>query len=178
MGEFTYAQVGATDEGRVPPAGYRHLRYRAMVGSGSRDFAAAGAALLDWRMHRALGIVRLDADADEAAPGVLVTVHLGAGPLRVHAPCRVVWAARGPRRAGWAYGTLPGHPERGEESFVGELDDAGTVWLTVTAFSRPARWFTRLAGPLVPPFQRLYARRCAQVLRRITVARTRAAESD
>ncbi len=52
-------------------------------------------------------------------------------------------------RQGFAYGTLKGHPERGEESFVIERDvHTGTVTATVRAFSRPGRWSTKLLGPI------------------------------
>jgi uncharacterized protein (UPF0548 family) len=160
----TYPESGATREGGPLPAGYAHLRYRARIGDGAEAFAAAGEAVLTWRLHRAMG-VRPTADADRAAPGVRVTVRLGIGPLGLTAPCEVVWAEDGPGRAGFGYGTLAGHPECGEEGFLVELDPDGAVWLAVTAFSRPARWYTRAAGPLVPLFQRLYVRRCGQVLR-------------
>lgn len=171
---FSYAEVGATRDGDALPSGYSHLRYRVRIGSGPAVFAAAGAAVLGWDLLRGVG-VRPTADAERAAPGVRVQVHLGAGRLALTAPCEVVWAEDGPNRAGFAYGTLPGHPERGEEGFLVELDGSddpggeqgGAVWFTVTAFSRPDRWFTRAAGPLVPVFQRLYARRCGQVLRRL-----------
>jgi uncharacterized protein (UPF0548 family) len=44
-------------------------------------------------------------------PGTDVLAHLG--PIRV--PCRVVYVLDEPERRGFAYGTLPGHPESGEE---------------------------------------------------------------
>lgn len=97
-----------------------------------------------------------------------VVIGLGVGPLRLRAPCRIVWTREEERYAGWAYGTLPGHPESGEESFVVHLDDEGDVWLTVTAFSRPATAAARLAGPFGRVFQRSYARRCGAVLRRLS----------
>lgn len=164
---FSYDEVGATlDPAADLPTGYAHLFHRTWLGSGPAAFAAAGDAVLGWRMHRAVG-VRLRTDAQRAAPGGLVTVLLGVGRVGLTAPCAVVWALDEPTRAGFAYGTLPGHPECGEESFLVELAEDGTVWFTLTAFSRPARWFTRAGGPLVPLFQRLYARRCGSVLRRI-----------
>ncbi|NEC24389.1 DUF1990 family protein, partial [Streptomyces parvus] len=73
-------------------------------------------------------------------------------------------------RTGFGYGTLTGHPERGEECFVVDLADDGTVWFTVLAFSRPASWYARIAGPLVPPVQLWYARRLGRTLRRIVAA--------
>ncbi|WP_058044623.1 DUF1990 family protein [Streptomyces roseifaciens] len=160
---LTYAEAGATAR-RPLPAGYHHLREVGYLGRGRPVFEAAADALLSWRMHRAAG-VRIPAGTLPAAPGVTVDLSLGLGPLRASGTCAVVWAVREERRAGFAYGTLPGHPECGEESFVVTLDGAEDVRLAVTAFSRPARWFTRAAGPLVPAFQRRYARHCARVLR-------------
>lgn len=163
---FSYPEIGATcDPGGLPPAGYRRLHVRTRLGAGAEVLRRAGEQVLGWRMHRAVG-VRIDATAPEAAAGVRVTVGL----WRLRAPCAVVWAVREPRRVGFAYGTLPGHPERGEEAFLVTMDeaDADSVWLHVIAFSRPARWYTALAGPLVPVFQRAYARRCGVVLRRLS----------
>ncbi|GIG86858.1 DUF1990 family protein [Plantactinospora endophytica] len=163
MPGLTYAEVGATRTGALP-AGYRHLRYRAALPSDG--FTRAGEAVLSWQMHRAMG-VRIEASAPRAEPGGTVTAGLGLGRLRLAAPCEVVWTVRDERRAGFGYGTLPGHPMRGEEAFLVEVADDGRVWFTVTAFSRPASPLTRLAGPLVPLFQRGYAWRCASVLRRL-----------
>lgn len=164
----TYAEAGATRDDVLPP-GYHHLRHRTLIGHGRAVFEAAGAAVLDWRMHRAIP-VRLTAPRDHAVPGIDVTVFLGVGRIGVSAPCRIVWTAEASAHAaqiGFGYGTLPGHPECGEESFSVRLADDGSVWFTVTAFSRPASRITRAAGPLVPVLQHLYARRCGHVLRRL-----------
>ncbi len=63
---------------------------------------------------------------------------MGAGPVRITAPCRVVYTVNEPDRQGFACGTLPGHPECGEEAFLVERDDDGAVTFAITAFSRPA----------------------------------------
>ncbi|MGN9909160.1 DUF1990 family protein [Phytohabitans sp. LJ34] len=161
----TYPEKGATRRGPLP-AGYRHLRYRTRVGAGETAFARAVEAVFTWRMHAAMG-VPIRASAPRAATGGAVTARPGIGPIRMTAPCVVVWAEEGERRAGWGYGTTTGHPLRGEEAFVVTLDGDGAVWLEVVAFSRPVRWWVWLAGPLVPPFQRLYAHRCGAALRRL-----------
>ncbi|WP_228980756.1 DUF1990 family protein [Streptomyces sp. DH12] len=163
---LTYPEVGATRSAALP-AGYHHLSHREPIGRGRDAFEAAGAAVTTWRMHRASG-ARVHAEAVRAAPGVRLRVAVGVGRLAYAVPCEVVWTVHEERRAGFAYGTLDGHPECGEESFVVELRPDGTVWFTVTAFSRPARWYTSLAGPIVPVAQRWYARRLGRTLRRIT----------
>jgi uncharacterized protein (UPF0548 family) len=165
--DFSYRAVGATGEPGwpLPPAGFHLFRIRTRLGAGKAVYRAAGRALLDWRMHRAVGVT-IDA-GPEAETGGTVVVGLGLGRLRLHAPCRVVWVVREDRRTGFAYGTLPGHPECGEEAFEVTHAEDGSVWLTVTAFSRPASWYTRVAGPLGRAAQRAYARRCGRVLRRL-----------
>jgi uncharacterized protein (UPF0548 family) len=164
---LNYPGIGATqqDPGEWP-AGYRTLRVSGQVGRGDEDFAVAADAVMTWRMHRTAG-VRFGTDARRAAAGVRIVVGLGVGSLRTHAPCRVVWTVERQGRTGWAYGTLPGHPLRGEEAFVVVRDDDGTVRLEVLAFSTPATWVTAAAGPLLRFFQGWYARRTARVLRRI-----------
>ncbi|MDX6743438.1 DUF1990 domain-containing protein [Actinocorallia sp. A-T 12471] len=158
---FTYAEVGATREEALPP-GYSHLRVRRTIGHGEAAYRAAAEALMTFAMHRGIP-VGVRAGADRAAEGVPVTVTL-AGLVR--APCRIVWTVEEPRRTGWAYGTLAGHPESGEESFVVEHHADDAVTLTVTAFSRPALALLRPLQPLIVPLQRLYALRCAGVLRK------------
>ncbi|MGX1885056.1 DUF1990 family protein [Streptomyces sp. NPDC055287] len=165
MSRLNYPETGATRQDTLP-AGYHHLRHRVPVGTGRAAFETAGAAVTTWRLHRESG-VKVRADAVRAAPGVAVECSLGVGPLRVAAPCEVVWTAYENDRIGFAYGTTGRHPELGEESFVVERADDGTVWFTVTAFSRAGRWYTRLAGPVVPACQHWYARRLGRTLRRI-----------
>lgn len=165
-GGLTYAEVGATRDDALP-AGYRHLHYRTHLGEGAAVMTSAAEALLSWRMHEAMG-VRLQASAPRATAGVTVLTRPGLGPLRVAAPCRVIWAEEAPSRAGFGYGTAQGHPLRGEEAFVVTLDPDNRVWFDVRSFSRPARWYVRLAGPAVPLLQRAYAHRCGAVLRRLS----------
>jgi uncharacterized protein (UPF0548 family) len=162
--DFTYEAVGAT-RGTLDacPPGFRPMNVRTRIGEGEGVFRRAAEALLTWEMHREMG-VGIDATADRAAPDVDVTVTL-AGILT--APCRIIWTVEEPRRAGWAYGTLDGHPESGEEAFVVDRTGDGTVWLTVAAFSRPEAWYARAGGPVTRAFQRAYARRCGTVLRRL-----------
>jgi uncharacterized protein (UPF0548 family) len=157
VNHVTYAPVGATRQGELPP-GYRHLRYRLLLGTGADLFERAGEAIVTFRMHRATG-ARVRSSGARAAPGVRITV--GVGPLR--APCEVIWATPG----GFAYGTLPGHPATGEEAFRVERDGDDRVWFTVTAYSRPAGVAMRLGGPVAVLFQHVYARLCGRALRRL-----------
>lgn len=80
-------------------------------------------------------------------------------PFGIRSPVRVVYVIDEPLRRGFAYGTLPGHPEDGEEAFVVEQAADGSVWLTVTAFSRPSSRFWRAVSPALRVAQELITRR-------------------
>lgn len=156
----TYPEAGATQaavlDGAPLPAGYHHLRYRREVGHGQAAFVAAGTAVMSWQMHRGAGI-RVAAQEPVARTDATMVSALGVGPLHLSAPCRIVWTVDEPRRRGFGYATLPGHPEMGEEAFLVERDARDVVSLTVVAFSRPALWYTRAVAPLVAPLQRVAA---------------------
>jgi uncharacterized protein (UPF0548 family) len=107
---------------------------------------------MTWGVQRGAGLLVVPGGRVEV--GSTQRLGLGVGPLRLWAPCRVVYVVDEPGRRGFAYGTLPGHPERGEESFVVSIDADDVVEFTVTAFSRPARWFARLGGPVTKLAQR------------------------
>ncbi|WP_410050073.1 DUF1990 family protein [Actinomadura sp. CNU-125] len=92
-------------------------------------------------------------------------VAVGGRAAAAAGACGWCGATEDERRAGFGYGTLPGHAMAGEESFVVDIDGTGAVWLTITSFSRPTTAVARLAGPFAPVFQRLYARTCGIVLR-------------
>lgn len=148
---LTYPEVGAT-AGDLPP-GYHHLRRRALIGRGHEDFEQAGAALMTWDMHRRAGLT-VAADTPPVELGGDVRLTWSVGPVRVAIPCRVVRVVDQPDVRGFAYGTLPGHPEQGEESFMVCRDEAGQVTLDIVAFSRPGRWWSRLGAPVAGVVQR------------------------
>ncbi|GAA3742408.1 DUF1990 domain-containing protein [Leifsonia bigeumensis] len=77
----------------------------------------------------------------------------------VHAPCRVIYVIDEPNRKGFAYGTLPGHPESGEEAFIVDQTEDGSVWLTIRAFSRPAGWLWWMVYPVLRLTQTMITRR-------------------
>ena len=114
---LTYTEVGAT-AGPLP-AGYHHVQKSAAIGRGRRRFEEAAEKGMRWGMLRGAGL-RVEATSEVAAVGSEVIVHLG--PVR--APCRVVYVVDEPDRRGFAYGTLPGHAESGEELFVVRYDPA------------------------------------------------------
>ncbi len=119
---------------------------------------------MSWQMHSRAGL-QVVPSAPRAARDVVALMRFGVAGRGLVIPCRVVYEVAEERRIGFAYGTLPGHPERGEESFVIELFDDERVRLQISAFSTPARWFTRLGGPASRRAQALMTDRYIRALR-------------
>lgn len=156
---FTYPHIGRTrelvfGEAGQAPAGYNLVRRTATLGHGDVAFARAREQLRSWAAQRRTGAVVHPPDTPPAE-GLTVLVAPGIGPFRLLVPCRVVWTVDEPDSVGFGYGTLPGHPVSGEEAFVARRDASGEVRGTILAFSRPATWYMRLAGPVGRVAQRL-----------------------
>jgi uncharacterized protein (UPF0548 family) len=150
---LTYSEVGATKG--VLPRGYHHVHESAVIGHGRPRFDEAADAVMRWGMLRGAG-VRVEATTEVAEVGSEVIVRLG--PVR--APCRVVYVVDEPNHRGFAYGTLPGHAETGEELFAVRYDPTSeAVTAEVTAFSRHGTWWSRLAGPFTALVQRTVSKR-------------------
>ncbi len=154
--QVTYEEPGRTRSKELP-SGYRHDHLAATVGHGEADWGRAQDAIRRWQAHHGARVTVTPA----AAPieeGSTVVVSRGLGPVLLVAPCRIVYTTATTTRFGFAYGTLPGHPERGEEAFHVTFED-GRVVAEIVAFSRPADLLTRLAGPLARQVQQATTKR-------------------
>lgn len=152
----TYAPVGATHDGGATPPGFVLDHNRQRLGSGAAVFARACEALRQWRMFPQPWTA-----IEPIAPiavGEVVAVHIRAGGWWLNA-ARIVYIVDEPRRFGFAYGTLPGHAERGEERFLVEWSvDDDSVWYDLRAVSRPRHWAPRVGYPLTRALQRRFGR--------------------
>ncbi len=150
----TYGPVGATLTGRLDAV---DLHLERVVGHGQADFEQAVGSLHGLGQQRAVATV-IPADAS-ATLGQTILIALRFGPIMVVAPNRIVSVVDEPRRWGFAYGTLPGHPEVGEEAFVVEYRADDAVVVHIIAIAHAAFPGARLLQPLLVPVQRFFARR-------------------
>ena len=164
---FTYAAVGAT--ARVPPAGYVVDYTRTKLGEGESVYRTAKAALENWKQFD-LGWIEVCAPMLQIDSGrvVVILAHVfGAWWLNASRVVSVVDEAAKTTEFGFAYGTLPGHAESGEERFLVEWDhDDDRVWYDILAFSRPRHWLARIGYPAARDIQRRFARDSAAAMRR------------
>jgi uncharacterized protein (UPF0548 family) len=149
--EVTYPEVGLTRSSTLP-AGYHHDRVGLRIGHGDLDWQRAKDAIRFWQAHAHAGIAIIPTDAP-IQEGTTIIASRTFGPVTILAPCRIVYVTDEATRFGFGYGTLPGHPERGEEAFHVILGDDGMVKAEIVAFSRPDDLPTRLAGPIARKIQ-------------------------
>jgi uncharacterized protein (UPF0548 family) len=164
---FTYAPVGAT--ATTPPPGYVVDHTRVRLGAGEKVFTAARAALERWEQYRLGWLETWPPGARLQVGQVVAVLARSLGHWWLNACCIVaVIDADGPvRRFGFAYGTLPGHAERGEERFLIEWDRAeGGVWYDILAFSRPRHFLARLGYLWVRHLQKRFGRESAAAMLR------------
>jgi uncharacterized protein (UPF0548 family) len=155
---FTYPGAGTTrDDGPAPP-GFDRDRHREELGSGEAAFAKARDAIRRWRMFPApLAWVEPDGEVPIETGAIAAVIVRAFGVYFLNA-ARIVYVVDEPRRFGFAYGTLPGHAESGEERFLVEWLPDDRVVYTIIAYSRPRYWPARIARPLVRRLQHRFAR--------------------
>lgn len=159
---FSYEEVGASKRGASALTGYAVDHNRARLGEGGETFDRAVAALRAWKMFD-VRWVRISPPRAPIEAGTTVAVlarHYGLWSLNA---CRIVYLIEEDdgvvRRCGFAYGTLPGHAESGEERFTVEWRrDDGSVSYDLYAFSRPNNLLARAGYPLARRLQRRFAR--------------------
>ena len=167
---FSYAAVGATAE--TPPAGYVVDRTRIKLGEGEAVFRSAIAALRRWEQFNLGWVEAWPADTPIQKGEVVAVMGRAVGVWWLNA-CRVVYVVdeAGPiSKVGFAYGTLPGHVESGEERFLIEWDrEKNGVWYDILAFSRPHQFSARLGYPVVRRLQKRFGRdSAASMLRAVS----------
>lgn len=158
--KLTYAEVDRPVV--APPVGFAYFSRTHSIAE-SVDFGAAGRALMTWQVQARSGL-RILASSLEVELGAVVIMRLGVGAVALSIPCRVVDVVDEPDRRGFSYGSLPGHPESGEESFLLQRAADGVTTFTVSAFSRPASRLARLGGPMTTAVQRFMTGRYLHAL--------------
>jgi uncharacterized protein (UPF0548 family) len=163
--DLSYAEVGAT--ATTPPARYVVDHTRIRLGEGESVFRSAIAALRKWKQFHLGWVEAWPSNTPiESGQNVAVMGHvLGIWWLNA---CRILYVVDEQEpisKFGFAYGTLPGHVESGEERFLIEWDPSdNSVWYDILAFSRPNHILIRLGYPVVRRTQKRFARESASAM--------------
>ncbi len=162
-----------------PPRGFQVGEHSARLGTGRARFESARELMWQWGIHLNAGLEivdvvpgseggyrglnqrddRADVDPNEVVfteagyalvnPGATISQRLHWWRWTFELPARVVLVIDEDTRAGYALGSLPGHPFVGEQAFVLELRGDDSVWLTVRQLGQPADPKWRVLWPLL-----------------------------
>jgi uncharacterized protein (UPF0548 family) len=156
---YSYADVGATAKGYRPPR-FDHDMNRVLLGQGDAEYEKACTALREWR-HFQTSWTQIFPAAAAIQNDTTILVIIRALGVHWWNSARIVYTVDEQlplRRFGFAYGTLWGHAECGEERFTVEIDSDRNVWYAIESFSRPRILPARIAYPITRALQRKFIR--------------------
>jgi uncharacterized protein (UPF0548 family) len=170
--DFTYSAVGATVG--TPPTGYVVDHTRIKLGEGELVFNSAKAALHRWEQFQLGWVEAWPPDTPIQSGEVVAVVGRSIGLWWLNS-CRIVYVVddSGPiTKFGFAYGTLPGHVESGEEKFLIEWDRVeNSVCYDILAFSRPRHLLAKVGYPMVRRMQKRFGRESAAAMKEVAGCR-------
>lgn len=156
---FSYNEVGASQT--EIPTGYPVNHHRIQIGKGAEAFAMAKEAIRRWTMYKT-GWTRIYPPDAPIAVGQIVCVIVNHGFCWSLNPCRIIYVLEETgaiERFGFAFGTLPGHSETGEERFTAEWrHDDDSIWFELLSFARGHHILARIGFLFVPLFQNKFAK--------------------
>lgn len=148
---LTYSEVGNTQEDG-PVKGYDNDFAEAEIGLGEADFRKAKKALQNWQMFPAKW-TKILPEKTLIQVGNNVAMLARFAGLWWRNSCKILYIIDEPNRYGFAYATLPGHIEAGEELFLVRMDAEGRVFYSIKAFSKPYHIFAKIGYPMVRRLQ-------------------------
>lgn len=153
LADVTYVDVGATMAGRIPN-GFSGKQMAQTIGHGEIAFERARLGLQIWAAHRGAGVEPFE--ATPLVQGETVLLVLGLGPTEVRIACRILEVTDTPSAFGFVYGTLPVHPECGEERFLVEHEANGAVRFTIDVFWKPNHPLAVIGAPVARRMQQRF----------------------
>jgi uncharacterized protein (UPF0548 family) len=153
---ISYEPIGGTRDFAPLQYGWDTDRYGVLLGHGNSVFQKAKQAIDAWRMFPPETTTVYWPEPPRPGLNVAVLYRAWPFPLWLLMPARVIYlidetTPRGSRhvhRYGFAYGTLPDHPECGEERFLIEWDrNDDSVHYDLLAVSQPRHLLARLGYP-------------------------------
>lgn len=92
-------------------------------------------------------------------PGTTADIVTTTGPFTFHSPVRVLTIVAEERMFGYAYGTLSGGPEAGEQRFLVSWEPDNTVWITIREIVRPGNPLIACVWPFANQYRKSVVRK-------------------
>ncbi len=153
--DYSYQEVGASQ--KEEPKNYDNDHSSIYLGRGEELWSQAKKVLDHWQQFPKGWTKILPAQAPlEVNQNVAVLFRMWG--LWFTNSARIVYVLKEENRYGFAYGTLPGHVEKGEECFWIEREANGAIYYHIKAFSKPRFWLAKLGYPIARMYQRKFVR--------------------
>jgi uncharacterized protein (UPF0548 family) len=156
---YSYPEVNASKTEQVE--GYDNDHNKIYLGKGETIWQNAKIALKNWQQFPQDWTTTLPQKTPLKNNKTVAVFFRMFGIWWMNA-ARIVYTLDDAQRFGFAYGTLPGHVERGEECFWIEKEADGSIFYHIRAFSRPRFWMARLGYPIARAYQRKFVRQSMQ----------------
>ena len=153
---YSYPAVEHT-RSDTPLPGYDNDFNTQELGSGEAVWEAAKEAIRQWQMFPG-GWAYVTPHPLPIREGEVVAMAACVMGIWWLNSCRIVYVLDNETQFGFAYGTLPGHVECGEELFMVEKTADAGVRYVLKAFSKPKHWMARLGYPLARVYQKKFVR--------------------
>jgi len=153
---FTYKDVGASRTD-VKVKGFDNDHNSMVIGKGEDTWQAAKEVLNNWN-HFPSKWTKIEPAEKGIFIGNNVSVLFRIFGIWFINSARIVYIIEEENKYGFAYGTLTGHIEKGEEIFYIERDETGTISYHIKAFSKPNNLLVWLGYPMARFFQRRFVR--------------------
>ncbi len=143
---FTYSPIEGTRQAKIE--GYDNDFAHIKLGEGELVFEKAKQLIQDWKMFPSAWtkILGDNKSIQEGTSIVMMARFLG---VWFRNSCKIVYIIDEEKRFGFAYGTLPGHIESGEELFLVEINQQNEVFYSIKAFSRPRHFLAKIGYPII-----------------------------
>lgn len=150
---FSYPEVNASKTEQV--AGYDNDHNKIYLGKGETVWQNAKIALQNWQQFPQSWTTTLPKKTPLKNEETVAVFFRMFGIWWMNA-ARIVYILDDEKWFGFAYGTLPGHVECGEECFWIEKEADGSIFYHIRAFSKPRFWMAKLGYPIARAYQRKF----------------------
>eukprot|EP01100_Stratorugosa_tubuloviscum_P005329 TRINITY_DN2394_c2_g1_i1.p1 TRINITY_DN2394_c2_g1~~TRINITY_DN2394_c2_g1_i1.p1 ORF type:complete len:210 (-),score=93.88 TRINITY_DN2394_c2_g1_i1:79-708(-) len=137
--------------------------HRIEIGQGLDCYERAIIALRQWKMFELQWVSIFPNEIPIQTDQIVCIIARNLGFWSLNA-CKIVYVFndfdenQNIQRFGFAYGTLPGHVEKGEERFMIEYNrETNIVTFEIVSFSLPNHWLVRFGWPVGRYFQNSFA---------------------
>jgi uncharacterized protein (UPF0548 family) len=143
---YTYTPIGGTKSKKIDS--YDNDFAKIKLGEGDVFFEKAKKLICDWKMFP-LGWTKILGENKSIQEGTSIVMMARFMGVWFRNSCKIVYVIDEKNRFGFAYGTLPGHIESGEELFLVEINEQKEVFYSIKAFSRPRHFLAKIGYPII-----------------------------